>query len=386
MIRLLVFSVALGQIHAQLHVISGNPNPKGDSAYAIDLLRITAGGALEQVQSLTTPGIGTEWLDVSHDWGKAVLLSKNPTRVVVVDFEKAAIVKSCPVPPIDGMRSPITEWLAAIPGLGPTLQQHLAGEDINRDVVQGMVLDPAVTCAKSFTTSEPNNLTYFQVETNALVMSTANDGTLTRWLGRKPITLEFTIPAALLQGIDMHDSASAIEVNNSQILAVSVLQGFTNARTFVFRKRDKSWRQLPIPADTGRLMRAFGRYIAIVEYHRRQSDGDKSPGMREWRRQEARRGPALTERSGPLALPTEMYTVTGRLHLYDSDSERMYTITTNQADSEIILVQDNTVYYRSSDRLYSAPLGARGIGKPQLLVKDEAIRDAHWAFKKGIQQ
>ena len=56
-------------------------------------------------------------------------------------------------------------------------------------------------------------------------------------------------------------------------------------------------------------------------------------------------------------------------------------ITTDQADSEILLIEKGVVYYRVSDRLYSAPITATGIGTASLLATDEAIRDAHWAFR-----
>jgi hypothetical protein len=63
-------------------------------------------------------------------------------------------------------------------------------------------------------------------------------------------------------------------------------------------------------------------------------------------------------------------------------TDRHYTITTNQGDSEIILVDNDTVYYRVSNRLYSAPIPATSIGAAKLLATDELIRDAHWAFLK----
>ena len=72
----------------------------------------------------------------------------------------------------------------------------------------------------------------------------------------------------------------------------------------------------------------------------------------------------------------------GRLHLYDVTNERVYTIATNQGDSEVLLVENNIVYYRVSDRLYSAPVTEKGIGAARLLASNEAIRDAHWAFIK----
>jgi hypothetical protein len=72
----------------------------------------------------------------------------------------------------------------------------------------------------------------------------------------------------------------------------------------------------------------------------------------------------------------------GRLHLYDVNNERVYTIVTNQGDSEILLVEHDVVYYRVSERLYSAPITEKSIGAARLLATAEAIRDAHWAFIK----
>ena len=72
----------------------------------------------------------------------------------------------------------------------------------------------------------------------------------------------------------------------------------------------------------------------------------------------------------------------GRLDVYNIDTEKLCTITTNQGDSEILLIEDNTVYYRVSDRLYKAPITDSGFGAATLIANDEAIRDAHWAFIK----
>jgi hypothetical protein len=75
-------------------------------------------------------------------------------------------------------------------------------------------------------------------------------------------------------------------------------------------------------------------------------------------------------------------TYPGILHLYNVATEKYYTITTNQGDSEIILVDNNTVYYRVSDRLYSAAITDSGLDPAKLLATSEIIRDAHWAFYK----
>jgi len=53
----------------------------------------------------------------------------------------------------------------------------------------------------------------------------------------------------------------------------------------------------------------------------------------------------------------------------------------HQGDSEIILVQDDTVYYRINNKIYKAPIvNGEKLGEPELLVTDSRVPDIHWAF------
>jgi hypothetical protein len=52
-----------------------------------------------------------------------------------------------------------------------------------------------------------------------------------------------------------------------------------------------------------------------------------------------------------------------------------------QGDSEVLLVQDETVYYRINDKIYKAPIeNGNKLGNSKLLVQDDRVRDIHWAF------
>jgi hypothetical protein len=106
-------------------------------------------------------------------------------------------------------------------------------------------------------------------------------------------------------------------------------------------------------------------------------EDEQSAGSSEWRRLNTQHGPDQNEsfRNSTNIFP-------GRLHLYNIETERTYTIVTNQGDSEILFVEKNLVYYRVSDRLYSAPISEKGIGSARLIAKGEIIRDSHWAFIK----
>jgi hypothetical protein len=139
-------------------------------------------------------------------------------------------------------------------------------------------------------------------------------------------------------------------------------------------------------------VRGFGPFIAVIENTVRDPETAKalskevktvtgprpqSAGRSELRTERTRLGPNLAE---SFELARAAYP--GRLHIYNVATEKLFTITTNQADSEILLIEDGAVYYRVSDRLYKASISDQGIGSAELLATDERIRDAHWAFIK----
>jgi hypothetical protein len=72
----------------------------------------------------------------------------------------------------------------------------------------------------------------------------------------------------------------------------------------------------------------------------------------------------------------------GELYLYNIQSHRKYTIKTGQGDSEILLVDGDTVYYRVrvNDTLYKARLGATAVDDPVKMATGSDVQLAHWAF------
>jgi len=70
----------------------------------------------------------------------------------------------------------------------------------------------------------------------------------------------------------------------------------------------------------------------------------------------------------------------GVLFLIDTNTGYYREIRTGQADSEILLVRDGTVYYRVNSSIFSAPIEGDGIGTGHLLIREDWIPDVHWAF------
>jgi hypothetical protein len=71
----------------------------------------------------------------------------------------------------------------------------------------------------------------------------------------------------------------------------------------------------------------------------------------------------------------------GILYLLNTFSQKYIEIVTNQGDSEILLVEDNMVYYRVNDEIFkSIIINDEKLGTPELLIKNIDVLDIHWAF------
>ena len=385
---ILSYSLCASAAFGQLYLMTGSPNPKGLGTYPSALWRVEDNGDVRMVGDyLVGPQVGTEWIGVSYDWRKAVLLSGySQNKLVVVDFEKAAVVKRCKVPDSAG-RSLMSSWLAEAAAPGPSYEWLETSTDVIRDaVVQGMVLNPAVPCESSFSKLEPEAIRYViahgqtgiadagswdGVHTNTGQGEMASVTTFTN----RTVPLGYQVPSALLKGLRI--AGQAMDVNDSHVFVITLTDGKDDFRVLVFRKSDKTWHTLPRVGDRYPYVRGFGRYLAATEVRAKSAQNPRSAGMEKWRagsdgvRPDLRSSVAEMEQAFP-----------GKLYLYDVDTERFFSITTDQGDSEVLLVENGIVYYRAADRLYFAPIGERGIGPARLLAEDEDVLDAHWAFIK----
>ncbi|MFW6222411.1 MAG: hypothetical protein ACOC3T_02240 [Bacteroidota bacterium] len=71
----------------------------------------------------------------------------------------------------------------------------------------------------------------------------------------------------------------------------------------------------------------------------------------------------------------------GILYLLNPQTKEYIEWDTEQGDSEILLVKNDTVYYRINDKIYKAPIiKGKKLGKSEFLIQDERVPDIHWAF------
>jgi len=383
--------IFLAPVYAQLHLIAGSPNPTGSETFAAALLRVEGDGVVKAVAQLVPKSSGTALITLSYDWRKAFIDSaENGGTLMVLDFDKAAVVKSCKNPNTPGMAG-VEHWLADSPELGPAYEGHSWSTPPNIPVVEGMSLDPAVPCIKSFAAVDPSDIGYIAANGQAAVAGLAPfdgtwvavaappaSGTISKFIGKR-VELPFHVPAELRKGVK---HPAALVISDSYALVLSLPETETGHRTLVFRKEDSTWHVLPAPSEFYTL-RSYGQFIGVTEIQPASSQNLQSVGSEEWRRGASAMGPDLAARFSTYRLSRSLAGVfPGHLYLYDVATEKMSRIATNQADSEILLVEDGLVYYRVSDRLYAAEISEKGIAAPRLIARADAIRDAHWAFMK----
>jgi len=376
----------------QLHLIAGSPHEKYTERYAARLFRLEDDGTVKLASELVPKSPGAFWINISYDLRKAVVETGHPEgAIIVIDFDSAAAVKKCGRSEDPGGRRGFgPQWLSNPPAYGPSFEWLATSADPKDRVVRGMLLDPGLSCQESFASRPLDEVRYalkdggagpadvvFNMGLDIVLADTPGDADYGRVYAKR-IPLDYIVPRELLASTQW---LSYLEINDSHVFCITLAPPgvYRGYRVLVFRKGDKTWHVLRTPSEIGPDLRGFGRYIAVTEKNEMSPKNPKSVGRENWRKGKRTTGPELAER---IDNPDDGVVYPGKLHIYDVETEKLYPLTTDQADSEVLLVENGFVHYRVLNQLYSAPISDRGIGPARLLATDDAILDAHWAFMK----
>jgi hypothetical protein len=188
----------------------------------------------------------------------------------------------------------------------------------------------------------------------------------------------------------------ALLVNNNAC-AVIVVDRIASSNTelgasilYIYNKINNKWFRFKIKGNNDS-MRGYKNWIAgtVVSNNVKLIFNDKgqlkekinfnrvSPGIEKRRQKGTKYGTFFDMRANFYD-----YYFPGILYLLDVNTLKYIEWETGQGDSEILLVQQDIVYYRINDEIYKAPIiNNEKLGKPILLVKDkEIVPDIHWAF------
>jgi len=181
-----------------------------------------------------------------------------------------------------------------------------------------------------------------------------------------------------------NSSAFVFSAYNSQTSKIDI--GFTDLA--ILDKSANVWFKQRIKGNTDAMIRSFNNWIAgtvyadnlVFDKEGRIIEKDKikrvSPGKEKRRKKMTKTGMPADFRFDYLG-----YYSPGILYLLNVSTRDYIEWNTGQGDSEILLVENNTVYYRVNDEIYKAAVAGKKLGKAQLLIKHEMVPDIHWAFK-----
>jgi len=180
----------------------------------------------------------------------------------------------------------------------------------------------------------------------------------------------------------------------ARIEAITVVSGIPG-ELYILPAGKQDWQHVLLPFRSNRV-RIFGPWIAAIgEYPGWiQSSGPSgtvvvgkddqsriaalrkgSPG------EEKRRSERIGQRTTVDDLYNGMSAIfPGELVVINTVSGRQMRISTGQGDSEILLVTEDTVFYRVNDEIYAAAILEGALGNPIKLAVGGGLYQAHWAF------
>jgi hypothetical protein len=183
----------------------------------------------------------------------------------------------------------------------------------------------------------------------------------------------------------------AILVNTDDILVLLRIMDLSVATVgkitlHIYDKKTKAWHTEDFDGELSSF-RGFGSWIAVnqEEANYRVINGvgqpnsvlKESPGKSE--RQQILNPQDNYRDQEPIDSIFENY-YPGIISLYDVRSGRKYRLDTGQGDTEVLLVDDKTIYYRVNDTLFRAEIGQTAIQNQMQIARDGNIQFAHWAF------
>jgi len=400
LIGALVLSFVLqAQTNRQLYLVTSYTTRNGPQKVASNLFRVDPiGHSLDLVAELIDAKVGNLSTNVDHE-RRIVALMSGSNEAVAFSMDDPGVTRRFPIPHegfqtlasfVDVPRSGVA---LAIETLTSSGKQSLIG-------IHLAPLDPA---------ARPRELaweSYQSVRTEgwwspgeekryggAIELRVRNGKAFSNqsisFSDKRINEVELAVPIPNEAASQTVGQSWGILLNNDEIF---VLLHLFNAGTsgkitlYIFDKKTQIWHTENFDGELSSF-RGFGSWIAVnqAEANDVVVNGVSQP------KPVAKESPGKAERQQILD-PEDWYReqmsidslfgnyFPGIFHLYDVRSGRRYRIDTGQGDSEVLLVDGNTIYYRINDTLYRAEIGPSAIQNPVQIARNPNVQFTHWAF------
>lgn len=203
------------------------------------------------------------------------------------------------------------------------------------------------------------------------------DGQLVFRVGGRAVETGITLPPKLRYAPDDNIIATVLTpglvVLETKLTGTEV-EGRLGTRLFRIGERfSGKWHDWTVPGNQS-MARNWDNWLAVAV----QGSGMKkrrSAGALERRKEATATGIPFDQ----LWLGTGYFP--GTLLLYDVPRRKEYRIETGQGDSEVLLIEKSSVYYRTNDKIWRGRIGADSITDVEMLLKSPVVPDIHWAFR-----
>jgi hypothetical protein len=397
----LVFVTGVGtwaQTRPQLYLVTGLSLSHDDllkapsTLYAIDRTKqlvVPVASLVEELQ-------GTDFILADHDRRVIAIGTPNnsrPDRVLIVNMDAPSMIRSVPLIYDGGL---MRGYLLDGPNGGSLLGLYttasgvrtLMGVDLKQETKPYALPEDALGSVRSVGFWSPQDVpTPPQLGSQGGKLRIIN-----------PPFPAAELPVRLPESFLPHtDEGLFLAVNNDDVLAIDRYRNDTPVGTgaiqtySVYDKRSQQWQNVDF-LSAGASIRGFGAWLAVAGGERKRPFSTGQNRSFDPRREPVSPGSASRRTLlNPKTRDKEQRTIddmflevpfyfSGDLFLYNVHSHRKYTIQTGQGDSEILLVDGDTVYYRVNDSLFKAQIGQAKIENTQLILTDSNIQFAHWAF------
>ena len=403
-LALLVTFVLKAQNYRKLYLVTGYTTTSGPQKVASNLFKVDPGGStFEFVSELVAGEVGSLSTNVDHE-RRVVAVMSGSNEAVAFSMDAPEAIRRFPIPH-EGFQT-LASFIDLPGGRVAFALETLTSS--GKASLIGITVVPLDTAAKAAELAWKNYETARTEGTWSPGDQKRYGGAIELWVkngkasSRQSVSfsdkrineVELAVPIPKEAASQSDGQRWGILVNNDEI---SVLLGLFDQSAgaggkitlYIYDKKTKAWHSESFDGELSSF-RGFGSWIAVNQAEANyvvingvgqpKPVAKKSPGQSERQQildpQDSYRDQATID-----SLFSNYYP--GIISLYDLRSGRRYRIETGQGDSEVLLVDGNTIYYRVNDTLFRAGIGPTAIQNPIEIARNPNIQLAHWAFLSG---
>lgn len=186
---------------------------------------------------------------------------------------------------------------------------------------------------------------------------------------------------SLPKDVDISKHGGFLLVNNKNVSVLYLYEYTEDYKIYrIYNKQSKQWDKIKL--GRGRMcIKNFGEWLVGMDNINSSripwDPSDKQPGQEIWSKERTKYSPSIYD----ILQEYEYFTSKGDMFLYNINSKKWIRFNTKQADSEILLLKNNTVYYRTYDKIYSAKIvNGKRLGEPKLIIQHKFVPAIHFMF------